>query len=101
MTDQNGEDGRPARGKEITRWAPYVSFALVALAAAAALRNGDIFGGDGPIIDRFFGTLMMVGVIGCALNGFRWRGNRLLRGIANPAFAWPAVIAGAGYGILS
>ncbi len=99
MANQEGEDRRPPRGNKGARWTTYISFTLVGLAAAAALRDG--IGGDGPLIDRSFGTLMMVGVIGCALNGFHWRGNRLLRAVANPAFAWPAVIAGAGYGILS
>ncbi len=82
-------------------WPTYVSFALALVAVAAALRDPDILGTNGTLLDRLFGALFAVGAIGSALNGFRWRGSRPLRLIANPAFAWPAVVSGATYGILS
>ncbi len=81
-------------------WTAYVSFTLVVVAVAAALRDPDIFGNNGTLLDRLFGALLAVGAIGNALNGFRWHGNRLLRLIANPAFAWPAIVAGVSYGML-
>ncbi len=82
-------------------WPTYVSFTLALVAVAAALLDPDIFGNSGTILDRLFGALLAVGAIGSTLNGFRWRGSRPLRLIANPTFAWPAVVAGLTYGILS
>ncbi len=83
------------------RWTAYVSFALVALTAAAAVRDPSILGSNGSLPDRLFGALLAVGAIGSALHVFRWRGSPLLRGIAHPGFAWSAVAIGAAYGILS
>ncbi len=83
------------------RWTAYVSFALVALTAAAAVRDASILGSNGSLPDRLFGAFVVVGAIGSALHVFRWRGSTLLRGIAHPGFAWPAVAVGAAYGILS
>lgn len=82
-------------------WPTYVSFTLALMAVAAALRDPDILGSNGTILDRLFGALLVVGAIGNALIGFHWRGRGPLRVIANPTFAWPAVVAGAAYGILS
>ncbi|MCH8110427.1 MAG: hypothetical protein IH905_00490 [Proteobacteria bacterium] len=82
-------------------WPTYVSITLALVAVAAALRDPGILGSNGTILDRLFGGLLVVGAIGNALIGFHWRGSRPLRVIANPAFAWPAVVAGATYGILS
>lgn len=82
-------------------WPTYVSFTLALVAVAAALRDPDILGSNGTILDRLFGALLVVGAIGSALNGFRWRGGRPLRLIANPTFAWSAVVAGVAFGILS
>ena len=82
-------------------WPTYVSFTLALVAVAAALRDPDILGSNGTLLDRLFGALLVVGAIGNALIGFHWRGSRPLRVIANPTFAWPAVVTGAIYGILS
>ena len=82
-------------------WPTYVSLTLALVAVAAALRDPEILGANGTFLDRLFGALLAVGAIGNALNGFRWRGARPLRVIASPAFAWPAVVTGAAYGILS
>lgn len=79
----------------------YVSFALVLVTVAAAVRDPGILGSHGTILDRLFGAVLALGAVGSALNGFRWRGNGLLRLIANPAFAWPAVVVGIIYGIVS
>jgi hypothetical protein len=79
----------------------YVSFALVLVTVAAAVRDPGILGSNGTILDRLFGALLAVGAVGSALNGFRWRGNGLLRVIGNPSFAWPAIVVGIAYGIVS
>ncbi len=79
----------------------YVSFALVLVTVAAAVRDPGFLGSNGTILDRLFGAVLALGAVGSALNGFRWRGNGLLRVIANPAFAWPAVVVGIIYGIVS
>ena len=98
----NPDDEHPALpGAGRVGWPTYVSITLTLVAVAAALRTPDILGADGTLLDRLFGALLAVGAIGSALNGFRWRGSRPLRLIANPAFAWPAVVTGATYGILS
>ena len=100
MANPNNEhSARPGPGR--IGWTAYVSFALIAVTVAVALRDPDVLGSNGTLLERLFGVLLAVGVIGNALNGFRWRGNRLLRVIANPAFAWLAIVAGLTYGILS
>lgn len=83
------------------RWTAYVSFALVALTAVSAVRDASILGSNGNLLDRLFGAFLAVGAIGSALHVLRWRGSPLLRVIAHPGFAWPAVAIGAAYGILS
>ncbi len=100
MTNPQDEDSAiPGGGR--AAWTAHASFAFIVVAAALALRDPDILGSDGTLLERLFGALLAVGVIGNALNGFCWRGNRLLRVIANPAFAWPAIVAGVSYGMLS
>ncbi len=98
----NPDNGRPALpGAGRVGWPTYVSFTLALVAVAAALRDPDILGSNGTLLNRLFGALLVMGAIGNALNGFHWRGSRPLRAIANPAFAWPAVAAGATYGVLA
>ncbi|MCH8181569.1 MAG: hypothetical protein IID55_00155 [Proteobacteria bacterium] len=98
----NPNDELPALpGTGRAGWPTYVSIALALVAVAAALRDPDILGSKGTILDRLFGALLVVGAIGNALIGFHWRVSRPLRLIANPAFAWPAVVAGVAYGILA
>lgn len=101
-TVANPNDEHPALpGAGRVGWPTYVSITLALVAVAAALRDPGILGSNGTILDRLFGGLLVVGAIGNALNGFRWRGSRPLRVIANPAFAWPAVVTGVAYGMLS
>ncbi len=101
QTVANPHDEHPVLpGAGRVDWPTYVSFTLAVVAVAAALRDPDILGNNGTLLDRLFGALLAVGAIGNALNGFRWRGTRLLRLIANPTFAWPAVVAGVTYGII-
>ena len=95
------DEGPESPENRAFRWTAYVSFALVALTAAAAVRDASILGSSGGLLDRLFGALLAVGAIGSALHVFLWRGSPLLRVIAHPGFAWPAVAVGAGYGILS
>lgn len=98
----NPNDERPAlTGAGRAGWPTYVSIVLALVAIAAALRDPEILGSNGTLLDRLLGALLAVGAVGNALNGLRWRSTRLLRLISNPVFAWPAVAAGATYGILS
>lgn len=99
MSNRQDEDSAILGGGRAA-WTAHVSIAFIVVAAALALRDPDILGSDGTVLERLFGALLAVGVIGNALNGFRWRGSRLLRVIASPAFAWPAVVAGVSYGML-
>lgn len=98
----NPNDEHPALPRAaMVGWTTYVSMALALAAVAMALRDPDILGSNGTVLDRLSGALFALGTIGNALNGFRWRGGGPFRVIVNPAFAWTAVAAGAAYGILS
>ncbi len=100
VTNWQDEDSAISGGGRAA-WTAHVSFAFIVVAVALTLRDPDILGSGGTLLERLFGALLAVGVIGNALNGFRWRGNRLLQVIASPAFAWPAIVAGVSYGMLS
>ena len=100
VVNQSDEGPEGSENRAIN-WTAYVSFALVALTAAAAVRDASVLGSNGNLLDRLFGALLALGAIGSALHVFRWRGSPLLRLIAHPGFAWPAAAVGAAYGILS
>ena len=78
-----------------------VSLALVAAAVAVVAARPAILGSGGAVADRAFGAILFVGGLGAVLHAAGWRGNRLLRVISHPLFAWSALGGGLAWGLLS
>ena len=58
-------------------------------------------GWDWPSVYRLM-ALLMVGAIGAALDGLNWQSERRhMRLLADRRFAWPAILAGAAWGLIA
>ena len=72
-----------------------ISLLLAVLGAAVAALAFRPDPDPGDYLNRIIETLLVMGVIGGILNAGNWQSeNRLMRGLSNPRFAWPAILVG-------
>jgi len=84
------------------RWPRLVSLALAVAVIVYAIAHPAGLGSHGSTADRLFGALLMVGAIGAALDGLNWQSERRhMRLLADRRFAWPAILAGAAWGLIA
>jgi hypothetical protein len=69
-----------------------------AIVAATAIAPG---GDPSAYLDRGLEAALVIGAIGGAVHAFGWNsGNRVVAFVADPRFAWPAMLLGAAYVVL-
>lgn len=84
------------------RWPRTVSLALAIAVIAYAIVHPAGLGSHGSTADRLFGALLMVGAIGAALDGLNWQSERRhIRLLTDRRFTWPAILAGAAWGLIA
>lgn len=83
-------------------WPRLVSLALALAVLVYAIAYPASLGSNGSTADRAFGALLTVGAIGAALDGLNWQSERRhIRLLADRRFTWPAILAGAAWGLIA
>jgi len=84
------------------RWPRAVSLLLAGAVLVLAVIHPDSLGTEGRIIDRAFGALMLVGTVGATLDALHWQSERRhIRLLMDRRFIWPAILAGATWGLIA
>jgi hypothetical protein len=85
-----------------SRWPRTISLVLAIAVIVYAVMYPAGLGSHGSTVDRLFGALLMVGAIGAALDGLNWQSERRhIRLLTDRRFTWPAILAGAAWGLIA